>query len=83
MAQKRTVEIYAIFSDSTPGKVKGLFGISKMNITPSLEMEYKCKNDYKSKEGQYPEWNYQEQGKDWEKSIKQKHKEILEKSLKN
>jgi hypothetical protein len=43
-----------------------------------------CILDYKSVENnKYPDWNVQEQGKDWPDNVKKKHSEITKKSLKS
>jgi len=36
-------------------------------------------SDYVACEGNYPEWNYQEQGKAWEQHIQEQHAAILSK----
>ena len=73
------VEIYMINSQMVQAPVTGLFGSSLMDISAFKEMEEKCVSDYVACEGNYPEWNYQEQGKAWEQHIQEQHAAILSK----
>ena len=67
------VEVYMIQSEMVVAPVTGLFGKSDMNISAFKEMEEKCVSDYVSSTGSYPDWNYQEAGKAWERYIQEQH----------
>jgi len=54
------VEVYMINSPKTIAIIKGLFSEKKIEIASFKEMEDLCKSDYFSKEGRYPDWNFQE-----------------------
>lgn len=78
------VEIYIINANEITGPVKGLFsedeGVKKIAVFK--EMEDKCKEDFISEEGKYPEWNYQEQGFPWPTSVQEKHNQYLATTIK-
>ena len=67
------VEVYGIFSEPIKGNVKGLFGTHEKNLYPSHEMEELCKNDYKVRDGNMPQWNYKENGQEFPNDIQQAH----------
>lgn len=71
------VEIYMIISQGVKAPVKGLFSEEKMKVSAFKEMENKCKKDYKSVEGDLPEWNFQERGVPWPKKIHQSYVRFL------
>lgn len=74
------IEFYMIYQENFEKEIKGLFGIHKVhNAYISYKLiEECCLDDYKSKEnGNYPDWNVQEQGKDYPDEIKNKHAELL------
>ncbi|MEM4215173.1 MAG: hypothetical protein QW484_02310 [Candidatus Pacearchaeota archaeon] len=54
------VELYMIRSPKIKAKIPGLFGYKEVEIASFKEMEDLCKSDYYSKEGRYPDWNFQE-----------------------
>lgn len=54
------LELYMITSPKTLARVSGLFGYKDVEIASFKEMENFCKSDYYSKEGKYPDWNFQE-----------------------
>lgn len=74
------VEIYMISSEQVSAPVKGLFSTEQIMISAFKEMEEKCLKDYVAIENKYPDWNYQESGKPWEKHIQEAHAEQLAKS---
>ncbi len=77
----RNVEVYMILADKQSMKVKGLFGEKDIPVSPTIEMEGLCKQDYLDREGRYPEWNIQEtQGTEWPDWIKEQHSERLQES---
>ncbi|MHB9296682.1 hypothetical protein PilKf_02457 [Pillotina sp. SPG140] len=82
--QGKKIEFYMIYHDDFEMDIKGLFGYHKIanaNISCKL-IEECCISDYLSKENnKYPEWNVQEQGRDWPQGIKIEHSKITEKSL--
>lgn len=66
----KKVEIYMIPFKKSKMLVKGLCDEEEMEITPDiLDVEAKCKKDYKDREGQYPPWNFQENGEVWREDI--------------
>lgn len=73
----KKVEIYMITSQSIDAPVKGLFSEVKMKVNAFKEMENRCKENYKSVEGDFPEWNYQERGVPWPKEIHQSYVKFL------
>lgn len=54
------VELYMIQPPKIKSKIPGLFGYREIEIASYKEMENLCKSDYYSKEGKYPDWNFQE-----------------------
>ncbi len=78
----KRVEIYLITSQSVRASVKGLFSKEKKNTNVFKEMEDKCKKDYKKKEGDFPEWNYQERAAPWPKKVHKSYVEFLTKRVK-
>jgi hypothetical protein len=73
------VEIYMISSEEIEAPVKGLFSDKgeMQKVAVFKEMEDKCKADYKVKENNYPDWNFQENGKPWPTYIQEKHNQYL------
>lgn len=65
------VELYMIRSETFEGPVKGLFGTEMGKIVAYKEMEEKCKSDYYSREGKYPDWNFQGNGETWRADIRE------------
>jgi hypothetical protein len=63
------VELYMIVSPKTKAKVPGLFGYHEVEIASFKEMENFCKQDYYSKEGRYPDWNFQENHEEYPKKL--------------
>jgi len=57
----KKVEVYMMICKKSKMFVEGLFGEDEVYITPEvLDVEFKCKSDYKEKVGKYPPWNFQE-----------------------
>ena len=67
------VELYMITSPKTLAKISGLFGYKKVVIASFKEMENFCKSDYFSKEGRYPDWNFQENREAYPAELARKH----------
>lgn len=66
----KKVEIYMIPAKKSRLAVRGLFDEEIIDVTPDiLDIEAKCKKDYKNKEGKYPPWNFQENGEVWREDI--------------
>lgn len=82
--KNKRIEIYLITSEEVKANVKGLFldKSETRKIAVFKEMEDKCKQEYKEKEGSYPIWNFQENGKPWPSSIQESHNEYLSKTIK-
>lgn len=73
----KSVEIYLITSQSVKAPVKGLFSEEKKSTNVFKEMEDKCKEDYKKREGDFPEWNYQERAVPWPKETHESYVKFL------
>lgn len=62
----KKAKIYMISSKKSKMRIRGLFNATYIETNPDiLDIETKCKEDYKSKEGSYPPWNFQENGEIW------------------
>lgn len=73
------IEFYMIYQENFAKEIKGLFGLKTVqNAYISYKLiEECCVADYLACEnGKHPEWNVQEQGKDWPLEIKNEHAEI-------
>lgn len=73
LKNKSKVELFMITSPRTLARVSGLFGYKKLKIASYKEMEDLCKSDYYSKEGKYPDWNFQENNKPYPPKLARKH----------
>ena len=73
LRKKLKVELFMITSPKTLARVSGLFGTKKMKIASYMEMEDLCKTDYYSKEGRYPDWNFQENHEPYPPDLAKKH----------
>ncbi|WP_104683060.1 GIY-YIG nuclease family protein [Helicobacter felis] len=74
------IEFYMIYQDNFKTDVKGLFGlheVSEASISYKF-LENACLLDYQKVTGDYPEWNIQEQGKDWPSEAKDTHANLLQ-----
>lgn len=78
------IEFYMIYHEDFQKEVKGLLGYHNVSASISCKIiEECCIKDYLMREnGNYPDWNVQEQGKDWPFEIKVEHSNITKKSLK-
>ncbi len=73
------IEFYMIYQENFEKEIKGLFGLKNVkNAYISYKLiEECCAADYLACEnGKHPDWNVQEQGKDWPLEIKNEHAEI-------
>ncbi|GAA7498398.1 hypothetical protein ckin125_14190 [Helicobacter pylori] len=77
------IEFYMIYQPNFETQVKGLFGfcaIKDASISYKL-LEQACLTDYRNNNNDaLPEWNAQEQGKDWPNDIKDEHANITQKA---
>lgn len=77
------IEFYMIYQPNFETQVKGLFGfhaIKDANISYKL-LEQACLTDYRNNNHDaLPEWNAQEQGKDWPNDIKDEHANTTQKA---
>ncbi|EMH39106.1 hypothetical protein HMPREF1427_00289 [Helicobacter pylori GAM83Bi] len=77
------IEFYMIYQPNFETQVKGLFGfhaIKDASISYEL-LEQACLTDYRnSSHDALPEWNVQEQGKDWPNDIKDEHANTTQKA---
>ncbi len=74
------IEFYMIYQENFKKEIKGLFGLKNVkNAYISYKLiEECCVADYLACEGgKHPDWNVQEQGKDWSDDIKNQHANIL------
>ncbi|BCZ18139.1 Type II restriction endonuclease [Helicobacter sp. NHP19-003] len=76
----KKIEFYMIYQDNFKADVKGLFSLHGV---PEASINYKflenaCLLDHHKMMGDYPEWNVQEQGKDWPSEIKDAHARLLQ-----
>lgn len=79
----KKIEFYMIYQENFEKEIKGLFGLKKVsNAYISYKLiEQCCIDDYLEKEnGEFPEWNVQEQGMDWPLDIKNQHAELQTKA---
>lgn len=76
------VELFMITSPKTLARVNGLFGSIKVEIASFKEMEDLCKSDYYSKEGRYPDWNFQANHQPYPPELARKHVEYHQERLK-
>ncbi|GAA8916132.1 hypothetical protein HpEKA44_14720 [Helicobacter pylori] len=77
------IEFYMIYQPNFETQVKGLFGfhaIKDASISYKL-LEQACLTDYRNNNHDaLPEWNVQEQGKDWPNDIKDEHANTTQKA---
>ncbi|MBH0274165.1 GIY-YIG nuclease family protein [Helicobacter pylori] len=77
------IEFYMIYQPNFETQVKGLFGfhtIKDASISYKL-LEQACLTDYRNNSHDaLPEWNVQEQGKDWPNDIKDEHANTTQKA---
>ncbi len=77
------IEFYMIYQPNFETQVKGLFGfhaIKGASISYKL-LEQACLTDYRNNNNDaLPEWNEQEQGKDWPNDIKDEHANTTQKA---
>ncbi|RVZ40243.1 GIY-YIG nuclease family protein [Helicobacter pylori] len=77
------IEFYMIYQPNFETQVKGLFGfhaIKGASISYKL-LEQACLTDYRNNNNDaLPEWNVQEQGKDWPNDIKDEHANTTQKA---
>lgn len=82
LSEGKQVSIHMITSEKVVAPVNGLFASENLKISAFKEMEDKCVSDFFAIEGKFPQWNYQEAGKSWEKYIQEEHALILTKTAK-
>lgn len=62
LRQGKEVSVWVVTSPTVKALVCGLFECEEREVTPYKEMEQKCLEDYRAREGQVPPWNFQERG---------------------
>lgn len=75
----KKIEFYMIYEENFAKDIKGLFGLKRVeNAYISYKLiEQNCIDDYLAfSVGTHPEWNIQEQGKDYPLEIKTQHAKI-------
>ena len=55
-------------SPKAPGKISGLYSIDDGLVAAYMEMEEKCKSEYKKSENKFPDWNFKENNKLFKKN---------------
>lgn len=75
------MELHMITSPKVLARVSGLFGYKKVRIASFKEMEDFCKSDYYSREGKYPDWNFQENKQDYPADLAKLHNTYHQKRL--
>lgn len=73
LVNKSNVELFMITSPKTLATVSGLFGERKLEIASFKEMEDLCKFEYYSREGKYPDWNFQENDEAYPSDLAKEH----------
>ena len=73
LEQRSKIELYMITSPRALATINGLFGSKKTEIASFKEMEDFCKSDYYSREGRYPDWNFQENKEPYPTELAQQH----------
>lgn len=81
LMNKSKVELFMITSPKTLAKVSGLFGQKKVEIASFKEMEDLCKSDYYSRDGKYPDWNFQANHQPYPPELAKKHNEYQQARL--
>jgi len=82
LKKKKSVEIYIKFSEGKRMYVDGLYKRHCVSVSPSLEFEQACKDDYsEGLEGKdrFPAWNLQERKEKWPDCIHKRHDKIRKK----
>ncbi len=77
------IEFYMIYQPNFETQVKGLFGLHAIKdaIISYKLLEQACLTDYRNNNHDaLPEWNAQEQGKDWPNDIKDEHANTTQKA---
>ncbi len=67
------VEVWMTTSPKAPGKISGLYSIDNGLVAAYMEMEEKCKNEYKESENKFPDWNFKENNEKTPKEEMQKY----------
>ena len=67
------VEVWMTTSPKAPGKISGLYSIDDGLVAAYMEMEEKCKSEYKKSENKFPDWNFKENNKKTPKEEMQKY----------
>lgn len=83
LREEKKVELYIVTSPKTIATITGLFDEKKVEIASFKEMEDLCKSDYFSREGKYPDWNFQENHEEYPHDLYKKYLEYHEKRLNN
>jgi hypothetical protein len=72
------IEIFMITSPKTRAKINGLFGSIEKEIASYKETEDLCKSEFYSKEGKFPDWNFQENNMPYPKGLEEEYLEYQE-----
>ena len=65
LVKGKKVEVFMINSEKTYAPVSGLFDVEQLEIGSFKEMEDKCRSDYFNSQRRFPDWNFQENNKDY------------------
>ncbi len=73
LRQGKEVSVWVITSPAAKALVCGLFECEERQVTPYKEMERKCLEDYRAREGQVPPWNFQERRRSYPSDLYQEY----------
>lgn len=75
LRQGKEVSVWVITSPRARAQICGLFECVEGEVTPYKEMEQKCLEDYRAREGQFPPWNFQERRESYPEDLYQEYLE--------
>ncbi len=74
LAEGKEVSVWVITSPKARARICGLFDCEEVvEVTPFKEMERKCLEDYYTREGKNPPWNFQERRERYPDQLYQKY----------
>ena len=79
----KKVEIFMIVSKKVIAPVSGLFDSENIEIGSFIEMEQKCRTDYYSSDGRFPDWNFKENNLEYPKKYSLEHLKYHKSRLSN
>ncbi|WP_347240198.1 hypothetical protein [Thermus sp.] len=73
LREGKEVSVWVITSPRVRAQICGLFKCEEGEVTPYKEMEQKCLEDYRAREGKFPPWNFQENRDDYPRDLYQEY----------